>query len=116
MTTKALSLIAVFIFAGLTSATQKNQIYSGEITDGSCVGMSHDAMMTSHPDMKTAEDCTLACVKAGRRYVLYDSSTATIYQLDGQKKAKSVAGQRVNIIGYLEADKTIRIVSIKATN
>jgi hypothetical protein len=116
---RALILVAalVCVFASLTISAQKNQTYSGEIMEGSCVRMgSHDTMMKSHPDMKTAEDCTLACVKAGSQYVLYDSSAKTIYQLDGQKKAKPVAGQKVTITGNLEADKTIRIVSIKAAS
>lgn len=116
---RALILVAALLcmFSSLTISAQKNQTYSGEIMEGSCVRIgSHDAMMKSHPNIKTAEDCTLACVKAGSQYVLYDSSAKTIYQLDGQKKAKLAAGHKVAITGNLEADKTIRIVSIKAAN
>jgi hypothetical protein len=113
--TRTLTFIAAFAFAGLTLSAQKNQSYSGEIIDGPCVSMgSHDAMMKSHPNMKTAEDCARACVKAGSQYVLYNASAKTIYQLDGQKKAKTVAGQNVAITGRLVGSKTIRIVSIKA--
>jgi hypothetical protein len=115
MRTRAFSLIAAFTFAGIAISAQKNQNYSGEIMDGPCASMrSHEAMMKSHPDMKSGEDCARACVKAGSQYVLYDFSTKTTYQLDGQKKVKLLAGQNVTITSNLEAEKTIRIVNIEA--
>ena len=117
MRTRAFSLITAFVVGGLTTSAQKNQTFSGEIIDGLCARIdSHDTMMKLHPNMKTAEDYTFACVKAGSQCVLCDSSAKTIYQLDGQKKVKLLAGQKVTITGNLEADKTIRVVSIRALN
>ena len=114
MKTRAYSLIAIFGFVGLAVSAQNQQSYIGEIIDGPCANMaSHELMMKSHPNMKTASDCALGCVKAGSQYILYDSSTKNSYQLDGQKKLARFAGQKVIITGTLEADKTVRVVSIK---
>src|SRR5713226_5158911 len=104
MKTRALSLIATLMFVSLSFAAQKNQTYTGEIMDSACAKMgSHDAMMKSHPNMKTATDCTLGCVKAGSKYVLYDSSTKTVYELDDQKKPEQFAGKNVTVMGNLDA-------------
>jgi hypothetical protein len=62
---------------------------------------SHDAMMQAHPGMKTANDCTLGCVKAGGQYVLYNSSNKTVYESDDPKKAQEFAGQMVMVAGNL---------------
>lgn len=65
--------------------------------------------------MRSAKDCTLGCVKAGSQFVLYDSATKTVYQLDDQKKPEQFAGQMVTVTGSLDAaSKTIRVVNIKA--
>jgi len=61
------------------AAPQKNGTFKGEIMDSACAKSgSHDGMMKAHPGMKTAKDCTLGCVKAGSKYVLYDASTKTV--------------------------------------
>jgi hypothetical protein len=98
------------------AAPQKNGTFTGEIMDSACAKMgSHDAMMNQHPNMKTAKDCTLGCVKAGSKYVLYDSSTKTVYELDDQKKPEQFAGQEVTVTGNLDAaSKTIHVANIKA--
>ena len=91
----------MFIAAGL--AAQGSSSLTGEIMDSACVQRgSHDAMMKSHPNMKTAKDCTIGCVKAGAKYVLYDSSTKSVYQLSDQKKAEEFAGQKVTVTGKLD--------------
>ena len=118
MKVRALGLIAVLTFVGLTVAAQKNQTYTGEIMDSSCAKMgSHEAMMKSHPNIKTAKDCTLGCVKAGSQYVLYDSSTKTVYQLDDQKKPEQFAGQMVMVAGNLDPTSgTIHVANIKSAS
>jgi hypothetical protein len=118
MKVQALGLTAALMFVGLTFAAQKNQTFNGEIMDSACAKMgSHETMMKSHPNMKTAKDCTLGCVKAGSQYVLYDSSTKTVYQLDDQKKPEQFAGQMVMVAGNLDpASGTIHIVNIKSAS
>jgi hypothetical protein len=69
----------------------------------------HDA----HPDM-TAYYCTLACVKAGAKFVLYDATSKTIYQLDDQNLAQ-YSGAKVAVTGTLNGStKTIHVASVKA--
>ena len=80
-----------------------------------CQDGSHEGMMKAHPNMKTAKDCTQGCVKAGSQYVLYDSATKAVYQLDDQKKPEQFAGQEVTVTGNVDAAaKTIHVANIKA--
>jgi hypothetical protein len=61
--------------------------------------------------------CTENCVKMGGKYVLYDSSTKTVYQLDDQSKPKEFAGQAVRVNGSLDAaTSTIHVENIKAAS
>jgi len=107
--------MAALMFGGLTFAAQTNHTYTGEIMDSACARTgSHEGMMKTHPNMKTAKDCTLGCVKAGSQYVLYDSANKAVYQLDDQNKLERFAGQEVTVIGNLDtASNTIRIANIK---
>ena len=116
MKVRALGLFSILAFVGLTFAAQNNQAFTGEIMDSACAKMgSHEGMMKSHPNMKTAKDCTLGCVKAGAKYVLYDSATKTVYQLDDQKQPERFAGEEVTVAGNLDASsKTIHVSDIQA--
>lgn len=63
----------------------------------------------------TAKDCTLACVKGGSKFVLYNAARKTTLQLDDQDKARDFAGQDVRVIGtYDSATKTIHVVRMAA--
>jgi streptogramin lyase len=78
---------------------------------------SHEAMMNSHANIKTAKDCTLGCVKAGSKYVLYNADNKIVYQLDDQKKPGQFAGQMVMVAGNLDpASGTIHVVNIKSAS
>lgn len=119
MKTLGLTLATSILLCCLAlAAPQKNQTYIGEVMDSACAKMgSHDAMMKSHPNMKTAKDCTLGCVKAGSKYVLYNSSNKTVYELDDQKKAEEFAGQMVMVAGNLDrASGTIHVANIKSAS
>jgi hypothetical protein len=109
---------SVLLWGLAFAAPQKNQTFNGEIMDSACAKMgSHDAMMKSHPNMKTAKDCTLGCVKAGSQYVLYNSATKTVYQLDDQDQPERFAGQKVTVTGSVDAaSKTIHVANIKAAS
>jgi uncharacterized protein DUF5818 len=58
---------------------------------------------------------SLACVKAGGKFVLYDATRKATYMLDDQEKPQAFAGQKVKVIGtYDKATKTIHVGSIEA--
>lgn len=95
-------------------AAQKPTTYSGVIMDSQCAMVgSHDKMIDSGR-MKNIQDCTLQCVKNGATFVLYDSNTKLVYQLDNQKKAKSFPAYKVFITGILnEATMAIHVKDIE---
>lgn len=59
----------------------------------------------------------MACVKAGSKFVLYNTAQKTTLQLDDQDKARDFAGQDVTVTGsYNNSDKTIHVQNIKASS
>src|ERR1043165_6872390 len=93
---------------------QSDKAFTGEIMDSQCAAMgSHQAMMKGE-GAKDAKDCTLKCVQGGGKFVLYDASSKTAYQLDDQSKAKEFAGQKVKVTGSGDtASKTIHVQNIE---
>ncbi len=112
LTFSLLLLAATISFARARAAAHT---FSGEIMDSQCAAMNgHDAgyKMTG---TKTAKDCTLACVKDGGKYVLYEPGKKATFQLDDQEKAKPFAGEKVKVVGTENAaTKTIHIEKIEA--
>jgi len=108
----ALALVGTLLMAGLSLAAPKDQTYTGEITDSAC------ATMGSHAGMgKPAEDCTLACIQRGAKFVLFNATAKTIYQLDDQKKPAQFAGAKVVVTGTLDdSTKTIHVMAIKSAS
>jgi hypothetical protein len=106
--------LLVCVGVGLTAAPQANT-FSGSIMDSACAATgSHAKMMDSHPGIKSDKACTLGCVKNGAKFVLYDSSTNTVYQLDDQKAPVQYAGDKVKVTGSLNGDtKTIHVEKIE---
>ncbi|MEO8049720.1 MAG: hypothetical protein ABI833_04825 [Acidobacteriota bacterium] len=98
------SLLAV---AALAAAPAK-QTFTGVITDSMCARGDHSQMQMGPTDA----ECTIACNRAhGAEYVLYDGRHA--YNLSDQQKPEKFAGQRVAIIGSLDAKtQTIQVDSI----
>jgi hypothetical protein len=101
-----LSLLAI---AALAEAPGK-QTFTGTITDSMCDRADHSRMKMGSTDA----ECTLACIDAhGATYVLYDGKEA--YTLNDQQKPEKFAGQKVTVIGTLDAKtKTIQVDSITA--
>ncbi|MGC9996522.1 MAG: DUF5818 domain-containing protein [Terriglobia bacterium] len=97
-----LSFVAGLSLAGTARAAAKT--FVGSISDSMC-GAKH--MMPGQSD----KDCTLACVKAGSKYVLADAS-GKVYQLSDQKKPEQFAGQKVKVTGTLKGD-TINVSLIE---
>ena len=119
----ALPAFAAVLVWGLSFgafAAPKDKTYSGEIMDSQC------AMNGSHAEMLKKEGmadkdpndpmakamCTKNCVKMGGKYVLYDSASKKVYQLDDQTKPEQFAGQNVKVTGTVKND-TIHVTNIE---
>jgi Protein of unknown function (DUF5818) len=92
------------------SAGQARQTFVGTITDDMCARGGHRQMRMGPTDA----DCTVACVLAhDAKYVLYDGKE--IYILSDQQTPEKFAGQRVRVVGALDAKtRTIKVESIAA--
>jgi hypothetical protein len=103
-------LIVSFVAAVALSAGQGKQTFTGTITDSMCGNAGH-AQMRMGP---TDADCTTACVSAhGAAYVL--DTGKDVYPLSDQQTPEKFAGQKVRIVGTLEArTKTIKVDSMAA--
>jgi hypothetical protein len=112
-----LGIAAGLMLFGVSFAAQKDASFSGEISDRACAkANSHDMMMKKHA-VQTTEECIPACVKAGGKYVLFDTATMTIYMLDDQQKPAQFAGKKVKVTGtYDKATETIHVTDIKASS
>ena len=113
-----LPVVAV-VLSGFSLAAPKGETFKGEIMDSQC------AMNASHAEMLKKEGmgdknpndamvkamCTKNCVKMGGKYVLYDSASKKVYQLDDQTKPEQFAGQNVKVTGTLDKD-TIHVTNI----
>ncbi len=120
----ALTALAVLIVVSLSLASPKRSVhkkgkgatFTGEIMDSQCAMMgSHDPAGYKMTKTDNPKDCTLACVKMGGKFVLYDAAKKATYQLDDQEKPKDFAGQKVKVTGTLnKATKTIHVESIEA--
>ncbi len=95
-------LLASLSLAFAAAPRPHPRTFTGQIMDSQCASMgNHDAgykMTGTH----TPKDCTLACVKAGGHFVLYNSQSKTIYKLDNQKAPRAFAGEAVKVIGTLQ--------------
>ena len=92
------------------SAAPADQPFTGVITDDMCAKGDHSGMRMGPNDA----ECTKACVALhGASYVLYDGKNA--YVLSDQKLPEKFAGQKVRVVGTLDAKtKGIRVESIAA--
>jgi hypothetical protein len=99
---------------GFSQSNKMSRGFTGEIMDSACAKQGSHAMMEKEHKMPDdAKACTLACVKAGAQYVLYDPATKKTYALDDQKKPESFAGQKVRVNGNLDsATNTIHVFAI----
>ena len=90
--------------------------FKGEIMDEACAkGGGHESMFKKE-GTNDPKACTLACVKGGSKYVLFNTDK-TFYQLSDQKKPAAFAGQKVEVSGTLnKATKTIQVAAIKAAS
>jgi hypothetical protein len=103
----------LLVMAPFAFAQTKGQTFTGEIMDKQCAQMqSHENMMKS-VGAKNARECTLACVKNGDKFVLFDSGAKKVYVIDDDKKVREYAGQRVQITGtYDDSTETLQVKTI----
>jgi len=103
--------LLVFAVGGLGVA-QGPQTYTGTITDNLCAGDAHAGMRMGPTDA----ECTRLCVLShGAQYVLLDGKN--VYALSDQTRPDTFAGQRVRVVGTLDATtKTIHVDSISAVS
>jgi hypothetical protein len=108
----ALCLTAL-ILIGLTGPSVfggEDGTFIGEIGDTQCA-MNVHSMDKSHKEMlkvkgvgKTAADCTLYCIKnRGGRFVIQMKDK--VYRLDRPELVEPYAGQKVRVIGILDAQE-----------
>lgn len=109
----------MLLLPGLASA--KARTFTGDIMDSACAKNGSHAQMDKMHKMppssaltgNEAKACTIACVKNGSTYVLYNPASKTIYQLDDQNKPAAFAGERVRVTGtYDPGTHTIHVESI----
>jgi hypothetical protein len=102
-------IFSLLIIAALAAVPGK-QKFTGTITDSMCDRADHSRMKMGSTDA----ECTLACIDAhGATYVLYDGKEA--YTLSDQRTPEKFAGQKVTVVGTLDAKtKTIQVDSITA--
>ena len=110
-----IAAIAAASLLTVSLAAQKPQTFNGEIMDQQCGLLGGHMLMQKQGE--SPKDCTNRCVGMGGKYVLFDASTKTSYQLDDQKKPQPFAGAKVQVTGTLDAQsKTIHIATIKAAS
>lgn len=98
--------IALFISAA-SFLSAADQTFTGTMTDSMC-GKDHSSMK-----MGSDSKCTIACVKAGAKYAIYDGKRA--YTLSDQTTPEKFAGQRVIVTGTLtEKTSLIHVTKIES--
>jgi len=104
-------LFVMLLALSAVSAGQGKQTFTGAITDDMCANKNGHAAMRMGP---TDEECTRACVIAhGASYVLYDGKN--VWWLSDQQTPEKFAGQKVKVVGTLDAKTmTIKVDSIAA--
>src|SRR5436305_14656962 len=110
---QTLPIAILLVLTPYAFAQSKSGTFTGEIMDKQCAQMgSHENMMKAQ-GAKDAKECTLACVKSGDKFALFDSATKKVYLIDNEKKVREYAGQRVQITGTYDDDSgTLQVKSI----
>jgi hypothetical protein len=112
---KRLAMAILLVSLATTTGLAANHIFAGQIMDSMCAPMGNHNAGYKMTGTHTPKACTLACVKSGAKFELYNSATKTIYELDNQVKPRAFAGENVKVIGtYNQTSKTIHVVKIEA--
>jgi hypothetical protein len=106
-----LLIVGLLAVAALTAAPDE-QTFTGTITDNVCGKAGHAGMRMGPTDA----ECARACVDlhAGT-FVLFNGTD--VYALSGQQPLETFAGQKVKIVGTLDAkSRVIHVTSIAAAS
>jgi hypothetical protein len=118
-TVPVIAAIAVGMWFVAVVTASDERAFLGEISDSQCalnvhsLTRSHQEMLKSKSMGGSAAECSNYCVRyLGGDYVL--SSKTDVYRLDDQKRVAKFAGQSVKLVGVLEPNGTIRVISIES--
>jgi hypothetical protein len=119
MPMKKLLVFAVTLTLGATvliaQTNARARTFTGAIMDSQCAAQGNHDAGYKVTGTNTAKDCTLAWVKSGAQFVLYNSGRKLTYKLDDQEKPRDFAGDNVKVIGtYDSSMKTIHVEKIEA--
>ena len=112
----AISMVGLLMLAGGLSAqkapsfsVRNNETFIGQITDSICAEGHHSGVT------KSEKNCVLTCVKFdGAQFVLYNSESKRVYNLDDQQKPEVFAGQEVTVTGMYDKDaNAIHVIDIR---
>ena len=103
-------LVSSLLAVAALSAAPAKQTFTGVVADDICTKADHSQMRMGPTDA----ECTIACISAhGAAYILYDGKN--VYALSDQRTPEKFAGQRVRVVGTLDAKtRTIEVDSIGA--
>ena len=103
-------LILNLLVVAALAAVPAKQTFNGVITDDNCPKADHSQMRMGPTDA----ECAIACIDAhGALYGLFDGND--FYTLSDQRTPEKFAGEKVKVIGTLDAKtKTIQVDSITA--
>ena len=116
MKTAAIGIVGLLILAGGLCAqkapsfsVRNGETFTGEITDSFCA-QGHYVQI-----FKSERNCILTCVRVdGAQFVLYNSETKHVYNLDDQQQPEAFAGQEVTVTGtYDKKAKAIHVINIR---
>ena len=98
----------------------QERAFEGEIMDEHCAQMGSHNMTMKANELATADLCTSFCIyfqKSPGKYVLFNATTRTIYQLDDQGQASFFGGRKVKVTGtYDQGKKTIHVADITSAS
>src|SRR5271169_3709457 len=106
MKTAAIGMVGALILAGGLAAqkapsfsVRNGETFTGQITDSLCADGHHLDVI------KSEKNCILTCVKFdGAEFVLYNSETKRIYNMDDQQQPEAFAGQEVTVTGSYDKE------------
>ncbi len=82
----------------------------GDIWDSVCAAAGSHGKMMSKLHAQSVKACTLACVKNGAHFVLYEQDDKVTFRLDDQARVKQYAGQTVTVVGnYDRSTNTLHV-------
>lgn len=103
---------AVLLLSGFLIFPIPDRIFVGEIMDSVCAHEGSHAIAARN--IETERDCTIGCVEAGAKYVLYNERGRATFQLDNQQRPREFAGERVVVVGsYERLTNTIHVREIQ---